>query len=137
MSTRPRTPAPGTPAPGKLPLPELAAMKRDGRKIVAEARIGAVDDQVRAVGRGPLGLDLDLREPGIELLDRAAVRGREGADHAGAACCLYERRPRHQEHRRRDQRQAQAPLKVGRQRHGSGGTTGASPQSHRSSGSGA
>jgi 3-methyl-2-oxobutanoate hydroxymethyltransferase len=34
MSTRPRTPAPGTPAPGKLPLPELAAMKRDGRRIV-------------------------------------------------------------------------------------------------------
>ncbi len=34
MSTRPRHPAPGTPAPGKLPLPELAAMKRDGRRIV-------------------------------------------------------------------------------------------------------
>jgi len=34
MSTRPRKPAPGTPAPGKLPLPELAAMKRDGRRIV-------------------------------------------------------------------------------------------------------
>jgi 3-methyl-2-oxobutanoate hydroxymethyltransferase len=34
MSTRPRTPAPGTPAPGKLPLPELAQMKRDGRRIV-------------------------------------------------------------------------------------------------------
>ncbi len=34
MSTRPRHPAPSTPAPGKLPLPELAAMKRDGRRIV-------------------------------------------------------------------------------------------------------
>ena len=32
MSTRPRHPAPATPAPGKLPLPELAAMKRDGRR---------------------------------------------------------------------------------------------------------
>ncbi len=34
MSTRPRHPAPSTPAPGKLPLPELAGMKRDGRRIV-------------------------------------------------------------------------------------------------------
>ena len=34
MSTRPRRPAPATPAPGKLPLPELAEMKRRGEKIV-------------------------------------------------------------------------------------------------------
>lgn len=34
MSTRPRTPAPSTPAPGKLPLPELVQMKRRGDKIV-------------------------------------------------------------------------------------------------------
>ena len=34
MSTRPHTPAPATPAPGKLPLPELAEMKRRGDKIV-------------------------------------------------------------------------------------------------------
>jgi 3-methyl-2-oxobutanoate hydroxymethyltransferase len=34
MSTRPRDPAPATPAPGKLPLPELAQMKRRGDKIV-------------------------------------------------------------------------------------------------------
>jgi len=34
MSTRPRTPAPATPAPGKLPLPELLEMKRRGEKIV-------------------------------------------------------------------------------------------------------
>jgi 3-methyl-2-oxobutanoate hydroxymethyltransferase len=34
MSTRPRTPAPATPAPGKLPLTELAEMKRRGQKIV-------------------------------------------------------------------------------------------------------
>ncbi len=33
MSTRPRTPAPSTPAPGKLPLPELVEMKRRGDKI--------------------------------------------------------------------------------------------------------
>jgi 3-methyl-2-oxobutanoate hydroxymethyltransferase len=34
MSTRPRTPGPNTPAPGKLPLPELAHMKKRGDKIV-------------------------------------------------------------------------------------------------------
>jgi 3-methyl-2-oxobutanoate hydroxymethyltransferase len=34
MSTRPRDPAPATPAPGKLPLPELGQMKRRGDKIV-------------------------------------------------------------------------------------------------------
>ena len=34
MSTRPRTPAAATPAPGKLPLPELAEMKRRSDKIV-------------------------------------------------------------------------------------------------------
>jgi 3-methyl-2-oxobutanoate hydroxymethyltransferase len=34
MSTRPRTPAPNTPAPGKLPLTELVEMKRRGEKIV-------------------------------------------------------------------------------------------------------
>ena len=34
MSTRPRTPGPATPAPGKLPLPELAQMKSRGDKIV-------------------------------------------------------------------------------------------------------
>jgi 3-methyl-2-oxobutanoate hydroxymethyltransferase len=34
MSTRPGKPAPATPAPGKLPLPELIEMKRRGEKIV-------------------------------------------------------------------------------------------------------
>src|SRR5207244_6990581 len=34
VSTRPRTPAPSTPAPGKLPLPELAEMKRRHDRIV-------------------------------------------------------------------------------------------------------
>jgi 3-methyl-2-oxobutanoate hydroxymethyltransferase len=33
MSTRPRTPAPATPAPGKLALPELAEMKRRRDRI--------------------------------------------------------------------------------------------------------
>ena len=34
MSTRPRMPAPSTPAPGKLPLPELRELKRRGDPIV-------------------------------------------------------------------------------------------------------
>jgi 3-methyl-2-oxobutanoate hydroxymethyltransferase len=34
MSTRPRSPGPATPAPGKLPLPELVEMKRRRDKIV-------------------------------------------------------------------------------------------------------
>jgi 3-methyl-2-oxobutanoate hydroxymethyltransferase len=34
MSTRPHKPAPATPAPGKLPLPELVEMKRRSEKIV-------------------------------------------------------------------------------------------------------
>jgi 3-methyl-2-oxobutanoate hydroxymethyltransferase len=34
MTTRPRNPGPSAPAPGKLPLPELAEMKRRGDKIV-------------------------------------------------------------------------------------------------------
>ena len=34
MTTRPRKPAPGTPAPGKLPLPEVGEMKRRGDRIV-------------------------------------------------------------------------------------------------------
>ena len=34
MSTRPRTPAPGTPAPGKLPITELAGLKARRQPIV-------------------------------------------------------------------------------------------------------
>ena len=34
MTTRPRKPAPGTPAPGKLALPELQEMKQRGDRIV-------------------------------------------------------------------------------------------------------
>jgi 3-methyl-2-oxobutanoate hydroxymethyltransferase len=34
VSSRPRTPAPSTPAPGKLPLPELLELKQRGEKIV-------------------------------------------------------------------------------------------------------
>jgi 3-methyl-2-oxobutanoate hydroxymethyltransferase len=49
MSTRPRTPAPATPAPGKVPLPELAEMKRRHDRIVMvtayDAPAGRLADQ--------------------------------------------------------------------------------------------
>ena len=63
MSTRPRTPAPATPAPGKLPLPELDEMKRRGDKI---AMVTAYD--------APAALLAD--EAGVELIlvgDTAAM----------------------------------------------------------------
>ena len=63
MSTRPRSPAPSTPAPGKLPLPELVEMKRRGDKI---AMVTAYD--------APAALLAD--EAGVELIlvgDTAAM----------------------------------------------------------------
>jgi 3-methyl-2-oxobutanoate hydroxymethyltransferase len=49
VTTRPRKPAPGTPAPGKLALPELAAMKGRGDRIVMitayDAPSGRIADQ--------------------------------------------------------------------------------------------
>jgi 3-methyl-2-oxobutanoate hydroxymethyltransferase len=63
MSTRPRTPAPATPAPGKLPLPELGELKRRGDKI---AMVTAYD--------APAALLAD--EAGVELIlvgDTAAM----------------------------------------------------------------
>ncbi len=48
MTTRPRTPAPNAPAPGKLPLTDLIAMKRRGEKIAMvtayDAPSGALAD---------------------------------------------------------------------------------------------
>jgi 3-methyl-2-oxobutanoate hydroxymethyltransferase len=63
MTTRPRKGAPGTPAPGKLPLPELAEMKRRGNRIVM---ITAYD--------APSGRSAD--EAGVDLIlvgDSAAM----------------------------------------------------------------
>src|SRR5439155_7275229 len=63
VSTRPRTPAPATPAPGKLPLPELGEMKRRRNKI---AMVTAYD--------APAALLAD--DAGVELIlvgDTAAM----------------------------------------------------------------
>ena len=52
MSTRPRTPAPGTPAPGKLPITELSEMKARRQPIVMvtayDAPGGRLADQAGA-----------------------------------------------------------------------------------------
>ena len=56
MSIRPRTPAPATPAPGKLPLPELAEMKRRGDKIVMVTAYDATSGRLADAA----GIDLIL-----------------------------------------------------------------------------
>jgi 3-methyl-2-oxobutanoate hydroxymethyltransferase len=56
MSTRPRTPAPATPAPGKLPLPELGEMKRRGDRI---AMVTAYDAPAALLADGA-GVELIL-----------------------------------------------------------------------------
>jgi 3-methyl-2-oxobutanoate hydroxymethyltransferase len=56
MSIRPRTPAPATPAPGKLPLPELAEMKRRGDKIVMVTAYDAASGRLADAA----GIDLIL-----------------------------------------------------------------------------
>src|SRR5260370_32520433 len=53
----------------------------------------------------------------VEVVEGAAVGGRERAEDAGAASGLHQRRTGDQEHRRGDQRQAQAVLQKGGQRH--------------------
>src|SRR5216684_3026235 len=68
---------------------------------------------------GALEIVAHIGQPTVELLDGAAVGGRERADDAGAASGLDQRRAGDQEHGRRDQRQAQAALQRGGQRHGS------------------
>jgi 3-methyl-2-oxobutanoate hydroxymethyltransferase len=56
MSIRPRTPAPATPAPGKLALPELAEMKRRGDKIVMVTAYDATSGRLADAA----GIDLIL-----------------------------------------------------------------------------
>ena len=56
MSIRPSKPAPATPAPGKLPLPELAEMKRRGDKIVMVTAYDAASGRLADAA----GIDLIL-----------------------------------------------------------------------------
>ena len=55
--------------------------------------------------RKPVG---QFAHPGVEVVSRAAIRGRERADHAVDAGGGDEIDARYQKHRRRDQRQGQA-----------------------------
>jgi len=56
MSIRPDKPAPATPAPGKLPLPELAQMKQRGDKIVMVTAYDAASGRLADAA----GIDLIL-----------------------------------------------------------------------------
>ena len=100
MTTRPRQPAPGTPAPGKLPLPELAEMKSRRQPIVMvtayDAPGGRLADAAGADGgcegrrvEGGDGDVVDLEPRRLE--DRArrlGVARREGAREGERATAL-------------------------------------------------
>ena len=92
MSTRPRKPAPATPAPGKLPLTELAEMKQRRQRIVM---VTAYDAERPAGRRGRHGHRARWRLGGDDrarpLLDRAGDDGRD--DRAGSAVTRGARRP--------------------------------------------
>jgi len=55
---------------------------------------------------------LDVAEPAVELLGAAAVHRRKRADHAVAAGRRHQFDAGDEKHRRRDQRQAEAPVKA-------------------------
>ena len=84
MTTRPRKPAPGTPAPGKLPLTELAEMKARRQPIAMVTAYDAPSRPARRRGRRRpdprrrLGRD-DRARP---RLDRARDDGRDDRPHA-------------------------------------------------------
>src|SRR6266566_425543 len=89
MTTRPRRPGPNAPAPGKLPLTELAEMKRRGERIAMvtaydfpSARLAdAAGVDIVLVGDSAamtvLGYDSTVPATVAEMLvlTRAAVRG--------------------------------------------------------------
>src|SRR3954469_479892 len=84
-------------------------------------------DQVRTDRRGwlaalirmPAKLAFDITNPDIELLGAAAIHRRKRSDHAVAAGCDHKPDAPHQEHRRGDQRQAEAIAKAAKQVSGS------------------
>ena len=81
MSTRPRTPAPGTPAPGKITLPELARLKASGTSIVMVTAYdypsGRIADDAGVDARAGRRLRRDDRAR--PLLDGARDDGRDAA----------------------------------------------------------
>ena len=77
MTTRPRKPAPNTPGPGKLPLPELEDLKR--RKASYDRRpTDPVAKEINALLLEIAHFGVDVKDPDQGLIDFPAVRrGRE------------------------------------------------------------
>src|SRR5258705_10690372 len=97
----------------------LGPVPQQHLQILLKPRVGPVQDQVRTDrSRRPSALVamtaqpvFDLAKPAIELFRAAAIHGRECADHAVAAGGHYKVNAGDEEHRRRDQRQAEAVAK--------------------------
>jgi hypothetical protein len=104
---------------------ELDPMRDQRAHIGIAPRVGRVHQDVGTKRRtaaaalllGVPDAPFHLDEPRLELFDGAAIHRRKGADNAGPAGRDHEVRPRHQEHRRRDQRQRQAIGEILRQGH--------------------
>src|SRR4029079_8526535 len=74
VSTRPRTHAPGTPAPGKLPITELALMKERHQPIVMVTAYDAPSGRLARDGRvHPTLLGDACAAPSGRLADEAGV----------------------------------------------------------------
>ena len=76
------------------------------------AACAALESSKVAASRMPAQTLLDLAEPRVELFGAAAIHRRERTDHAVAACGHHEIDAGDEEHRRRDQRQAEALAKA-------------------------
>ena len=95
-----------------------AALDADGQ-VRLQAGVTVMHDQVDGEGRSvSCEAGFDLVKPSGEACAFALVQGRKAADDTAVAACNDQRRVGHQKHRRSDQRQAQALIEQGRQRHG-------------------
>ncbi len=99
---------------------DFGFMPQQHLQIPWKPRVGTVHDQVRADRGGRFSASVgvtpqpgfDVAEPAVELFGAAAIHRRERADHAVAASGHHKIDAGDEEHRRRDQRQAQAVAKA-------------------------